>query len=249
MKETNKTRLDSLILQKNLAPSGNRARALIMAGRVSVNGKRVEKPGTSVRVDSRVEVQDPPSKFASRAGLKLEKAITEFSIEVQGKVALDIGASTGGFTDCLLRFGAQRVYAFDVGHGQIDWKLRNDNRVIVREKINCRYLKPEDVGEKVDIVTIDVSFISLALILEPASRVLTDDATLIALIKPQFEVGRKYVGAGGVVRREDSLREVNNRIISHLTELGFGVRGGIESPIKGTAGTRGFSVWAPLGGT
>ena len=237
------------MVQRNLAPSGNRARALIMAGRVSVNGKRVEKPGTSVRLDSKVDVQGPPSKFVSRAGLKLEEAIREFSIDVQGKVALDIGASTGGFTDCLLNFGAQRVYAFDVGHGQIDWNLRNDSRVIVREKINCRYLEPKDVGEKVDIVTIDVSFISLTLILEPASRVLVDDATLVALIKPQFEVGRKDVGAGGVVRKESSLWEVNERITSCLAELGFNVRGVIESPIKGTAGNREFLVCASVGGT
>ena len=237
------------MVQRNLAPSGNRARALIMAGRVSVNGKRVEKPGTSVRLDSKVDLQGPPSKFVSRAGLKLEEAIREFSIDVQGKVALDIGASTGGFTDCLLNFGAQRVYAFDVGHGQIDWNLRNNSKVIVREKINCRYLEPKDVGEKVDIVTIDVSFISLTLILEPASRVLADDATLVALIKPQFEVGRKDVGAGGVVRKESSLLEVNKRITSCLAELGFDVRGVIESPIKGTAGNREFLVCASVGGT
>lgn len=235
------------MVRRNLAQSGNHARALIMSGRVSVNGKRVEKPGTSVTEDSRVEVEEPARKFVSRAGLKLEKAITEFSVDAQGKVALDIGASTGGFTDCLLRFGAKRVYAFDVGHGQIDWNLRNDSRVIVREKINCRYLEPEDVGEKIDLVTIDVSFISLALIIEPAARVLTEDATLIALIKPQFEAGRKNVGAGGVVRSERSIRESKEKITSHLCGLGFNVRGITESPIKGSAGNREFLVCATVG--
>ncbi|MCY3625976.1 MAG: TlyA family RNA methyltransferase [Candidatus Dadabacteria bacterium] len=242
-----KTRLDSLMVRRNLAPSGNRARALIMSGRVSVDGKRVEKPGTSVREDSIVEVEEPARKFVSRAGVKLEKAITQFSIDVKGKVALDIGASTGGFTDCLLRFGAQRVYAFDVGHGQIDWNLRNDSRVIVREKINCRYLKPEDVGEKVDLVTIDVSFISLSLIIEPAACVLKEDGTLIALIKPQFEVGRKDVGTGGVVKNERSIKEAADKVTSHLGRLGFNVTGVTESPIKGTGGNREFLVCATLG--
>ncbi len=247
MKEKNKTRLDSLLVEKNLAQSGNRARALIMSGRVSVNGKRVEKPGTSVKEDSRIEVEEPARKFASRAGLKLEYAITEFSVDVRGKVALDIGASTGGFTDCLLRFGAQRVYAFDVGYGQIDWNLRNDRRVIVKEKINCRYLKQQDVGEKVDIVTIDVSFISLEMIIEPAICVLAENATLIALVKPQFEVGRKNVGAGGIVRDESRQKEAVDKITSHLDRLGFSVRGVAESPIKGTGGNREFLLCAYMG--
>lgn len=244
MKEKNKTRLDSLLVEKNLAQSGNQARALIMSGRVTVDGKKVEKPGTAVKKDSEVTVEHDPRRFVSRGGLKLEKAITEFDINVGGKVALDIGASTGGFTDCLLHFGASRVYAFDVGHGQIDWKLRNDKRVIVREKINCRYLRTEDVGEKIDIVTVDVSFISLTMMIEPAVSVLADNATLIALIKPQFEVGRKDVGAKGIVRNEDKLKEVNDKIIFYLSELGFEVKGIIESPIKGSGGNREFLVCA-----
>ncbi len=244
MKEKNKTRLDSLLVEKNLALSGNQARALIMSGRVTVNGKKVEKPGTAVKKDSEVAVEQDSRRFASRGGLKLEKAITEFDIDIREKIALDIGASTGGFTDCLLHFGASRVYAFDVGHGQIDWKLRNDKRVIVREKINCRYLRAEDVGEKVDIVTVDVSFISLTMIIEPAVSVLADNATLIALIKPQFEVGRKDVGAKGIVRNEDKLKEVNNKIMLYLSELGFKVKGLIESPIKGSGGNREFLVCA-----
>ena len=244
MKEKNKTRLDSLLVEKNLAQSGNQARALIMSGRVTVDGKKVEKPGTAVKRGSEVAVEHDPRRFVSRGGLKLEKAITEFDIDVKGKVALDIGASTGGFTDCLLRFGASRVYAFDVGRGQIDWKLRNDERVIVREKINCRYLRAEDVGEKVDIVTIDVSFISLTMVVEPAVSVLADDATLIALIKPQFEVGRKDVGTKGIVRNEDKLKEVNDKITLYISELGFKVKNLIESPIKGAGGNREFLVCA-----
>ena len=244
MKEKNKTRLDSLLVEKKLAQSGNQARALIMSGRVTVNGKRAEKPGTAVKKDSEVVVERDPRRFVSRGGLKLEKAITEFNIEVEGKVALDIGASTGGFTDCLLQFGASRVYAFDVGHGQIDWNLRNDRRVIVREKINCRYLQAEDVGEKVEIVTIDVSFISLTMIIKPAVSVLADNATLIALIKPQFEVGRKDVGAKGIVRNEEKLKEVNDKISSYLSELGFKIKGIIESPVKGSGGNREFLVCA-----
>ncbi len=247
MKEKNKTRLDNLMVRRNLVPSGNRARALIMSGRVAVEGKRVDKPGTPVREDSRIEVKEPARKFASRAGLKLEKAIREFSVCVEDKIALDIGASTGGFTDCLLQFGAKRVYAFDVGYGQIDWNLRNDKRVVVREKINCRYLKPQDVGEKVDIVTIDVSFISLALIIEPAASVLAGDATLIALVKPQFEVGREDVGAGGIVRDESRQKEATDKITSHLGALGFSVRGVTESPIKGAGGNREFLVCAYMG--
>ena len=244
MKEKNKTRLDSLLVEKKLAQSGNQARALIMSGRVTVEGRRVEKPGTAVKKDSEVVVEQDPRRFVSRGGLKLEKAITEFNIDVNGKVALDIGASTGGFTDCLLRFGASRVYAFDVGHGHIGWTLRNDKRVIVREKINCRYLQAEDIGEKVEIVTIDVSFISLTMIIEPASSVLAENATLIALIKPQFEVGRKDVGAKGIVRNEDKFKEINEKITFYLSELGFKVKGIIESPIKGSGGNREFLVCA-----
>ncbi len=235
---SHKRRLDNLLVDKNLAKSGNQARALIMSGRVTVNGKKVEKPGTAVKKDSKINVEDDPKKFVSRGGLKLEKAITDFNVDIRGKIALDIGASTGGFTDCLLHFGASRVYAFDVGHGQIDWKLRNDKRVIVREKINCRYLRTEDVGEKVDIVTVDVSFISLKMIIEPAISVLADNATLIALIKPQFEVGRKDVGTKGIVKNKDKLKEANYKITSYLTESGFKVKNPIESPIKGSKGNR-----------
>ncbi len=244
MKEKNKIRLDNLLVQRNLAESGNRARALIMLGLVTVDGIKVDKPGTAVKKDSHVSVERGPRKFVSRAGVKLERAIEEFSIDVNGKIALDIGASTGGFTDCLLRFGASKVYAFDVGYGQIDWNLRNDERVVVKEKINCRYLRPEDVGETVDIVTIDVSFISLTMIIEPALSVLAENATLIALIKPQFEVGKENVGKKGIVKDENKIKETNDRITSYISQLGLRVEGLIESPIKGYRGNREFLICA-----
>ena len=245
MKGSDKIRLDGLLVERRLSETGNRARALVMSGRVIVDGNVVDKPGASVRRDCEVVVRENPGgRFASRGGLKLERAIREFGVEVMGKTALDIGASTGGFTDCLLRFGAFRVYAFDVGHGQLDWNLRNDRRVVVGERINCRYLRPEDVGEKVDLVTIDVSFISLTMIIRPALSVLAENGTLIALVKPQFEVGKGQVGKGGIVRDEEKLKEVNASITSHIRELGLELKGMIESPIKGAGGNREFLVCA-----
>lgn len=232
------------MVERRLAETGNRARALVMSGRVVVDGNTVDKPGTPVGRDCGILVREDPNRFVSRGGLKLERAIREFGIDVTGKTALDIGASTGGFTDCLLRFGASRVYAFDVGHGQLDWNLRNDPRVVVRERINCRYLRPEDVGEKVEVVTIDVSFISLTMIIRPALSVLAEDGTLVALIKPQFEVGRGRVGKKGVVRDEEKLREVNAGIISHINGLGLEVEGPVESPVRGAGGNREFLVCA-----
>lgn len=244
MKGSDKTRLDALLVERRLAETGNRARALVMSGRVAVDGKTVDKPGTSVGRGCDILVRADPGRFVSRGGLKLEKALREFGIEARGKTALDIGASTGGFTDCLLRFGASRVYAFDVGRGQLDWNLRNDGRVVVRERINCRYLRPEDVGEKVDLVTIDVSFISLTMMIKPALSAMAENGTLIALVKPQFEVGKGQVGKGGIVRDEEKLEEVNAKIISHIGELGLEVKGMIESPIKGARGNREFLVCA-----
>lgn len=244
MKDGGKTRLDALLVERSLAETKNRARALVMSGRVVVDGNTVDKPGTSVGRDCEILVREDPNRFASRGGLKLERAIREFGIDVTGKTALDIGASTGGFTDCLLRFGASKVYAFDVGHGQLDWNLRNDPRVVVREKINCRYLRPEDVGEKVEVVTIDVSFISLTMIIGPALSALAENGTLVALIKPQFEVGRGQVGRKGVVRDEEKLREISAGIVSHINGLGLEVDGLVESPIKGAGGNREFLVCA-----
>ena len=244
MRESAKIRLDSLLVKKNLAETGNGARTLVMSGRVVVDGKTADKPGARVRKDSEVRVLESIRRFVSRGGLKLERAIEEFGIDVKGKTVLDIGASTGGFTDCLLRRGASKVHAFDVGHGQLDWNLRNDPRVVVREKINCRYLTLEDVGEKVDLVTIDVSFISLTIIIKPAISVLAENGTLIALVKPQFEVGRKHVGKKGIVRDENKIREVNDKIILYIKELGLEIKGMVESPVKGAKGNREFLVCA-----
>lgn len=246
MKGNTKTRLDSLLVKKKLAETGSGARALVMSGRVVVDGKTADKPGTRVGGDSEIRVLQNPRRFVSRGGLKLERAIDEFGVEVKGKTVLDIGASTGGFTDCLLRRGASRVHAFDVGHGQLDWNLRNDPRVVVRERINCRYLTPEDVGEKVDLVAIDVSFISLTMMIEPAISVLAENGTLIALVKPQFEVGRKHVGRKGIVKDEDRILEVNDKIVLHIKELGLEVKGIVESPVKGAGGNREFLVCARL---
>ena len=244
MRGRNKTRLDALLVERGLAETGNRARALVMSGRVVVDGKVVDKPGTFVGRDRDILVRADPNRFVSRGGLKLERALREFGVEVRGKTALDIGASTGGFTDCLLRFGASKVYAFDVGRGQLDWNLRNDARVVVGERMNCRYLRPEDVGEKVDLVTIDVSFISLTMMIKPALSVMAENGTLITLVKPQFEVGKGQVGKGGIVRDEEKLKEVNAKITSHIRELGLEVKAMIESPIKGAGGNREFLVCA-----
>ncbi len=244
MKENNNTRLDSLLVEKNLASSKTHARGLIMSGLVSVKGQKVEKPGTQVKRDASIRVEQAPRRFVSRGGVKLEKAITHFQVFVEGKVALDVGASTGGFTDCLLRYGASKVYAFDVGYGQIDWKLRNDRRVIVRERINCRYIKPEDIGETVDIVTVDVSFISLTNILRPAVSVLCKNGVLLALVKPQFEVGKGKVGKKGIVRDEVKQMDVIDKITLHINELGLEAKNFVESPIKGAGGNREFFLCA-----
>ncbi len=195
MEEGNiKERIDTLLVKKALVPTRARARSLIMSGVVFVDGARVDKAGTLVEENSRVELKDSSLKYVGRGGIKLESALREFSIDVRDKVALDVGASTGGFTDCLLKHGAKRVYAVDVGYGQLDWKLRQDPRVRVLERTNARYLKPEDIGEPVDICTIDVSFISLTKIIPPLSQMIKRGGVLIALIKPQFEVGKGEVG-------------------------------------------------------
>lgn len=215
-----------------------------MAGVVYVDGQKTDKPGTLIHTDADISVKDDRRKYVSRGGFKLEAALDHFNIDVKDHTALDIGASTGGFTDCLLQYGARKVYALDVGYGQLDWSLRNNPRVIVKERINCRYLKPEDTGEEVDIVVIDVSFISLTKILEPAARILKEDGMLVALIKPQFEVGKGKVGKGGIVTDSRKHSEVIQKICSELTRLNFDVEGVIESPVTGADGNREFLVFA-----
>ena len=217
-----------------------------MAGAVSVNGERVDKAGAVVKQGSEVSVKDSSRKYVGRGGHKLEGALTHFGIDVTGFTALDVGASTGGFTDCLLQRGAAKVYALDVGYGQLDWKLRNDDRVIVKEKINARYLKPGDIGEKADIAVIDVSFISLTMVIPPLIELLKPGACIIALIKPQFEVGKGQVGKGGIVKDESKHREVVEKIKSFLDKTGFSVTGVIPSPILGTEGNKEFLITATL---
>jgi 23S rRNA (cytidine1920-2'-O)/16S rRNA (cytidine1409-2'-O)-methyltransferase len=213
-----------------------------MSGVVFVEGTRVDKAGTLIASDSKIIIKEEPRRFVGRGGIKLEAALNRFNINVTGKVALDIGASTGGFTDCLLQFGARKVYAIDVGYGQIDWGLRQDKKVVVMEKVNARYLKPEDIGELVDISTIDVSFISLTLIIPRVKNLLKPNGILIALIKPQFEVGKGEVGKKGVVRDESKYSMVIEKITSFLEGEDFDIMGVIPSPILGAEGNKEFLV-------
>lgn len=245
MKEQNnkKNRLDNLIVELGFAGSRSKARALIMSGVVFVDGVRSDKSGTLVKTSSKIELVGELPKFVSRGGYKLEKAIVDFNLDVKNKSALDIGASTGGFTDCLLQYGASKVYSFDVGHGQLDWKIRNDNRVIVKEKINCRYLKPEDLDDKVDIVVVDVSFISVLKVVKPAIEIMKTNSVLIALIKPQFEVGKDEMEKGGVIKNPSKHKSVVDKITNDFSELGLKVKQVIESPILGGSGNKEFLIF------
>jgi 23S rRNA (cytidine1920-2'-O)/16S rRNA (cytidine1409-2'-O)-methyltransferase len=242
--QKNKKRLDTLLVDRELTPTRAKARSLIMQGAVFVNGERVDKAGALVKEDSEITVKDSSQKYVGRGGFKLEAALKEFDIAVSDKTALDIGASTGGFTDCLLQRGARKVYAVDVGYGQLDWKLRNDPRVEVLEKLNARYLKPSDIGEPVDIAVIDVSFISLTMVIPPLTQILKQGGVLIALIKPQFEVGKGEVGKGGIVRDESKHAQVVEKISTFLTNLDFTLTGVIPSPILGAEGNKEFLISA-----
>lgn len=215
-----------------------------MAGDVAVAGQREDKPGTLVPRSADIEVSAPRGQYASRAGLKLEKALVEFGVDVSGKVAIDVGASTGGFTDCLLRHGARRVYAVDVGYGQLAWELRQDARVVVLERTNVRYLDPAAIPEKADVCTVDVSFISVTKFMDHLLGFLADGADLIVLVKPQFEAGRREVGKGGVVRDPLVHAETLARVIDHIARAGAEIRGLSYSPVKGPAGNIEFLVYA-----
>ena len=231
-----KKRLDVLVTEKGLAPSREKAKAYIMAGEVYVDGQKEDKAGTMVPDEARIEVRQDKLPFVSRGGLKLEKAVTAFSLTLSGKICLDIGASTGGFTDCMLTHGAARVYAIDVGYGQLDWILRNDSRVICMEKTNIRYVKPEDLPEKADFASIDVSFISLEKVLQPVRELLTDEAQIMCLIKPQFEAGREKVGKKGVVRDPQIHLEVIEKVTAFAEGIGLFPTALSFSPIKGPEG-------------
>ena len=240
-----KKRLDVALVERGLVDTRARAKAVIMAGTVYVAGERVDKAGALVKDDAEIVLKGETLKYVSRGGFKLEAALDAFGVDAAGKTAVDVGSSTGGFTDCLLQRGASKVYAIDAGRGQLDWKLRNDPRVVSMEKFNARYLKPEDIGgELVGIAVIDVSFISLTKIIPPAVGVLAPGGVLVALIKPQFEVGKGEVGKGGIVRDEAKRKEVVDKITNFVSGLGMDVKGVVESPITGADGNVEYLICA-----
>jgi len=237
-----KTRLDRLMVERGLTESREKAQALIMAGEVLVNGQKAAKPGQAVAGDSRIEILARPP-YVSRGGLKLAGALGHFAIDVSGQTCLDIGSSTGGFTDVLLQAGAVRVHAVDVGAGQLDWKLRTDARVVLHEGINARGLRFEDIGERVDLIVCDVSFISVTLILPAAVPLLQGAGQMVILIKPQFEAGRGQVGKGGIVRDPEIHQAACERVARAVRELGFETSM-MESPILGAEGNKEFLLYA-----
>ncbi len=231
-----KERLDVLLVKRNLAESREKAKAVIMSGNVFVDGQREDKAGSTFSPDVSIEVRGHVLPYVSRGGLKLEKALANFDVDVKGCVCTDVGSSTGGFTDCMLQNGARKVYAIDVGRGQLDWKLRNDPRVVCMEKTNIRYVTPEDIGEPVDFSSIDVSFISLTKVLMPIRDYLKADGQIVALIKPQFEAGREKVGKKGVVREKSTHLEVIRKVMDFAQSIGFDLCALDFSPIKGPEG-------------
>ena len=239
-----KERLDVLLVKQGLAQSREKARAVIMAGDVFVDGQREDKAGTSFDESKvHIEVRGTALKYVSRGGLKLEKAMNQFGLTLDGKVCMDIGASTGGFTDCMLQNGAVKVYSVDVGHGQLAWKLRNDERVVCMEKTNFRYMTPADIADKLDFASVDVSFISLTKILLPARNLLKDGGQMVCLIKPQFEAGREKVGKKGVVREPEIHEEVVHKILDFADLVGFHILNLEFSPIKGPEGNIEYLVY------
>ncbi|MDT8420337.1 MAG: TlyA family RNA methyltransferase [Desulfuromonadales bacterium] len=237
-----KERLDKLLVEQGLVPSRERARALILAGKVVVNDHRVDKAGSRFDVDAELRIKGEDIPYVSRGGLKLARALQVFPVNPRGRVAIDVGASTGGFTDCLLQHGASRVFAVDVGYGQLAWKLREDSRVVNLERCNIRHLTVDQLGERPSMAVIDASFISLSKVLPPTLALLTDTADVLALIKPQFEVGRGKVGKGGVVRDAGLQHQVVEDIRELAISLGCDVGGVEESPILGPSGNREFLI-------
>ncbi|NLB52036.1 MAG: TlyA family RNA methyltransferase [Syntrophomonadaceae bacterium] len=231
-----KIRLDILLHQKGLAASREKARAMILAGEVSINGVLYDKPGSAVEDSSNIVIKSSIPPYVSRGGLKLQKAIQVFKMDFKDKIVWDVGASTGGYTDCALKHGARKVYALDVGYGQLDWTLRNDKRVVNIEKTNIRYFDPQDLGELVDIITIDVAFISTAKVFPVVKHGLKEDGRIITLIKPQFEAGRDKVGKKGVVKDKDVHRQVLVSCINYANQASLYCRDLTYSPIKGPQG-------------
>ncbi|MGA3305549.1 MAG: TlyA family RNA methyltransferase [Stellaceae bacterium] len=245
---TEKKRLDQLVVERGLAETRSRAQALILAGSVWSGDRRLDKPGANLAADTALTLKGKDHPWVSRGGVKLAHALDHFKIDPKNRIALDIGASTGGFTDVLLQRGAKRVYAIDVGHGQLDWNLRNDKRVMVLERVNARYLSAKEVSEPVDLVTCDASFIGLETVLPAPLALAKPTANLVALIKPQFEVGPKRVGKGGVVRDPALHKEVCARISAWVADRGWRVLGVVESPLKGPEGNTEFLLAAERGG-
>ena len=233
---TEKTRLDAALVERGLCTGRDRAKGIIMAGQVYVNNQKADKPGMTISSEDQIEVRGDQLAYVSRGGLKLEKAMKCFPLTPNGKVCMDIGASTGGFTDCMLQNGAVKVYAVDVGYGQLAWSLRTDARVVNMERTNIRYVTPEDLAEPIEFFSVDVSFISLHHIFPVAQRITTTDAMGVCLVKPQFEAGREKVGKNGVVRDPAVHREVLHNAMSYAAENGFVVRGLDYSPVKGPEG-------------
>ena len=231
-----KERLDVLLVKRNLAESREKAKALIMSGIVYVNGQKEDKAGTTFEETAPIEVRGSTLKYVSRGGLKLEKAMDRFGVRLDGKICMDVGASTGGFTDCMLQNGAVKVYSVDVGHGRLAWKLRNDERVVCMEKTNIRYVTPEDIADPIGFASIDVSFISLTKVLGPVKALLEDNGQIVCLIKPQFEAGREKVGKKGVVREPAVHLEVIDMVIDYALSIGFEALNLEFSPIKGPEG-------------
>lgn len=236
-------RIDKLLVERGLAPTRTKAQALVMSGVVLVGEQRVEKPSESFSPDALIRIKgadNPAARYVGRGGLKLERALDEFSLDVRGLACLDVGASTGGFTDCLLQRGARRVVAVDVGHNQLDWRIRQDERVEAREGVNARYLKPEDFSEKFDLAVMDVSFISATKVIPAIVPLLTEQGRFITLIKPQFEVGRGEVGKGGIVSDPAKHARVIEEVNQAAADVGLKVRGVTQSPIKGADGNTEF---------
>ncbi len=231
-------RLDQLLFQRGLFPSREKARRAVMAGSVLVDGRRIDKPGTATPDGADLALLAPSEPFVSRAGRKLASALDHFTLDARGLVCLDVGASTGGFTDCMLQRGAARVYALDVGYGQLDYGLRNDPRVVVMERCNARHLEPEDLPEPCDLITVDVSFISLTKVVPALLTHLSDSGKLLPMIKPQFEAGRRLVGKGGIVRDEQVRRRVISGRVADLEKMGLRGLGVFDSPVTGAGGNR-----------
>jgi 23S rRNA (cytidine1920-2'-O)/16S rRNA (cytidine1409-2'-O)-methyltransferase len=239
---TPKERLDKLLVARGVVLSRERARALIMAGKVLVDENRVEKPGAQVRSDAHICLRREDFPFVSRGGVKLERALGVFGIDPKGKRAVDVGASTGGFTDCLLQKGALKVFAVDVGYGQLAWKLQQDPRVVNLERRNIRYLDFREIGEPVDLIVVDTSFISVRKFLERLCQIVMDSGDIVILIKPQFEVGKGEVEKGGIVRDPEKQIRVVRKIQQWALDLGLRVKGVVESPLKGVKGNREFFI-------